>query len=150
MPKISIRPDGILDPEGRYPNPFTGKPYSDNYKKAAIQFDENGVNQGWTKYPTWQDRNKIFKMLNKFQIILLIAPPGTGKTVIVPKLMSHYFKYKKPIIITTPRQKTTKSAAGYAAFLLDVPFPKDDDDSDSDDDNNDNSYGNIKDKKKIK
>ena len=131
MPKISIRPDGILDPEGRYPNPFTGKPYSDEYKKNAIRFDENGVNQGWTKYPTWKDRNKIFKMLNNYQIILLIAPPGTGKTVIVPKLMSHYFKYKKKIIITTPRQKTTKSAAGYAAFLLDVPSPVPNTDADN-------------------
>ena len=63
MPKLALRPDGILDPEGRYPNPFTGKPYSENYKKKAIEIDEDGVNQGWTKFITWKERKKIFKKL---------------------------------------------------------------------------------------
>ena len=41
MPKISIRPDGILDPEGRYPNPFT-EIYSEEYKKMQSNLMKMG------------------------------------------------------------------------------------------------------------
>ena len=120
MPKLALRPDGILDPEGRYPNPFTGKPYSEKYKEEARRIDDDGENQGWTKYITWREHKKIFKKLYKNQILLVRAPPGTGKTVIIPKLFAHFFGYQKPIICTTPRQKTTHSSANYASYLLDV------------------------------
>jgi pre-mRNA-splicing factor ATP-dependent RNA helicase DHX15/PRP43 len=121
MAPLKLRPDGVLDPLGRYPNPLNGKPYSELYKKNAYNIVK-GVNTGWTKYRTYADRNLIFYKMHNYQIVLLIAPTGVGKTVIVPKLMAHYFQYKTPIIITTPRQKTTLEAAGYSAFLLDVPL----------------------------
>lgn len=123
MAPLKLRPDGILDPLGRYPNPLNGKPYSELYKSQAYKMVK-GQNTGWSKYRTYQDRNEIFYKLHNFQVMLLVAPTGVGKTVIVPKLMAHYFQYKTPIIITTPRQKTTKSAAEYSAFLLDVPINK--------------------------
>ena len=123
MAPLKLRPDGILDPLGRYPNPLNGKPYSELYKSQAYKMVK-GKNTGWSKYRTYQDRNEIFYKLHNYQIMLLVAPTGVGKTVIVPKLMAHYFHYKTPIIITTPRQKTTKSAAEYSAFLLDVPINK--------------------------
>jgi hypothetical protein len=123
MAPLKLRPDGILDPLGKYPNPLNGKPYSELYKSQAYKMVK-GKNTGWSKYRTYQDRNEIFYKLHNYQITLLVAPTGVGKTVIVPKLMAHYFHYKTPIIITTPRQKTTKSAAEYSAFLLDVPINK--------------------------
>ncbi len=125
MPPLALRPDGILDPQGRYPNPFTGEPYSEIYKKKAIDM-KNGENKGWSGYRTWVDHPEIFHKIHKYQIMLLIAPTGVGKTVVVPKLFMHYFGYKVPVICTTPRQKTTQSAADFASFLLDVPNTKKD------------------------
>lgn len=128
MPPLALRPDGILDPQGRYPNPFTGEPYSEIYKKKAIDM-KNGENKGWSGYRTWVDHPEIFHKIHKYQIMLLLAPTGVGKTVVVPKLFMHYFGYKIPVICTTPRQKTTQSAAEFASFLLDVPNVKKDQDT---------------------
>ena len=118
---LKLRPDGILDPEGRYPNPFTGQPYSPNYKKEAIKMVE-GKNKGWSGLKTYIDRFDILRRIHQYQFTLLIATTGVGKTVIVPKLLSHYFGYEKAIICTTPRQATTLDAANWSATLADVPF----------------------------
>lgn len=115
----SLREDGILDPEGKYLNPFTKRPYSAEYKNEAIQM-KDGVNKGWSGYRTWEDRFEILQKIHNYQIVLIIAPTGIGKTVIVPKLLLHYFGYKTPVICTTPRQKTTRKAGEYAAELMDV------------------------------
>ena len=122
-----LRPDGILDPFGKYPNPFNGRPYSDYYKKQAFNIKTDSITgeqtaEGWSMYKTYQDRMDILKKIHMYQIILVIAGTGVGKTVIVPKLLAHYFNYKKPIIITTPRQAMTSSNAEYASLLLDVPL----------------------------
>jgi HrpA-like RNA helicase len=117
--KYSLREDGILDPEGKYLNPFTKRPYSAEYKKEAITL-KDGVNKGWSGYRTWEDRFEILKKIHNYQVVLIIAPTGVGKTVIVPKLFLHYFGYKIPVICTTPRQKTTRKAGEYAAQLMDV------------------------------
>ena len=108
-----IRKDGIMDPDGKYPNPLTDVPYNDFYKNEA---------KGWSKYITYKDHKKIFKKLYYYNIILVIAGTGVGKTVIIPKLLAHYFNYKTPIIVATPRQKTTEEAADWASKLLDVPI----------------------------
>ncbi len=109
-----IRKDGILDPEGKYPNPLSGLPYTDFYKNVA--------KHAWSKYITYKDRNKIFKKLYYYNIILVIAGTGVGKTVILPKLLAHYFNYETPILVATPRQKTTEEAADWASKTLDVPI----------------------------
>lgn len=106
-----IRKDGIMDPAGKYPNPLSGLPYTDFYKKVA---------KGWSKYLTYTDHKKIFKKLYYYNIILVIAGTGVGKTVILPKLLAHYYNYKTPIIVATPRQKTTEEAADWASKTLDV------------------------------
>ena len=111
---MKIRRDGILDPEGKYPNPFNGKGYS--------QFYLNVAKHSWSEYQTYLDRNEIFKKLYYNSIILVIAGTGVGKTVILPKLLAHYFGYKTPILVATPRQKTTESAADWAAKCMDVPL----------------------------
>jgi HrpA-like RNA helicase len=76
----------------------------------------------WSQYQPWQDARKILKMIADHQIILVVATTGVGKTVIFPKLLSHYFHYKTPIIITIPRQKITFDAAVFASQLMDVPL----------------------------
>jgi hypothetical protein len=118
---FSIRADGIFDPAGKYPNPLTGQPYSKQYLYWANKV-KNGKPDGWTNFQPWKDRIEIIKKIHKYNILLAIIPPGTGKTVILPKLLLHYFGYQRPIICTTPRQETTKKAGEFAAKTLDVPL----------------------------
>lgn len=110
---LQLRPDGILDPNGKYLNPFTQQPYSQCYYNLSKK---------WKEYVTWTDHKKIFNMIYKNSIILFVAATGAGKTVIMPKLLLHYFGYQYPIICTTPRQVTTSSAAEFAAVCMDVPL----------------------------
>ena len=77
------------------------------------------------KYITFQDKNKIFKALMEYQAIILVSGTGTGKTVIFPKLLSHFFNYRKPIIITIPTKKAVGSCAEYAAKCMDVEYKYD-------------------------
>lgn len=115
----SIRPDGILDPKGKYPNPLTGKPYSKAYFAESIKTPPQ---KGWSQLDAWSHSLEILKMLHKNSILLLVLPTGVGKTVIVPKLLLHYFGYKKAILCTTPRTASTESAGEFSAKCLDVPL----------------------------
>lgn len=122
MPTLRLRPDGILDLDGKYPNPLTGKPYSDTYKKKApIVYMARG-NPDKQPLITYVKRGEIFSKIHKHQIMLLLATTGVGKTVVIPKLLLHYFGYKESIIVTTPRRGTTQSAAEFASFIMDVPL----------------------------
>ena len=126
-----IRADGIMDPDGKYPNPLTGQPYSKQYFHHSIRKNAKGELDGWTKFKPWIDRMDIFRKIHKYNILLTIIPPGTGKTVILPKLLLHYFGYQRPIVCTTPRQATTSSAGEFAAKCLDVPIFEVDDQGDN-------------------
>lgn len=120
---FQIRADGIMDPEGRYPNPLTGQPYSKAYRYLAMEKRKpDGRQDGWVQFDTWRDRIDIIKKIHKSNILLVKIPPGTGKTVIIPKLLLHYFGYLKPIICTGPKQVTVEKSAEYAARCLDVPY----------------------------
>ena len=114
---FSVLPTGIMDPEGQYPNPFTGRPATEFYKTMALRIDKP-----WAGYQPWKDARKILQMIHDHQIILVIASTGVGKTVIFPKLLAHYFDYEKPVICTIPRQKITEETATFAAKLMDVPL----------------------------
>ena len=108
-----LRPDGILDPKGKYLNPFNNQPYTKCYFNLSKK---------WSEYVTWTDHEKIFDMIDKNSVVLLIAATGAGKTVTIPKLLLHYFGYQQKIICTTPRQATTANAAEYAGICMDVPI----------------------------
>jgi len=116
---MKIRPDGIWDPDGKYPNPLTGKPYSPNYKILSRGLPGK---KGWTHLTAWEAKVDIIKQIDKHSILLLVLPTGVGKTVIVPKLLLHYFEYKKKVLVTTPRLITTSGAGEYSAACLDVPL----------------------------
>lgn len=120
---FQIRADGIMDPEGRYPNPLTGQPYSKSYRYLAMEKRKSdGKQDGWVQFDTWRDRIDIIKKIHNSNILLVKIPPGTGKTVIIPKLLLHYFGYQKPILCTGPKQVTVEKAAEFAAKCLDVPY----------------------------
>jgi len=106
------KPLGILDPEGKYLNPLNNRPYTDNYRGLAKNI--------WTKLVCYKRRNEFFKLLNDNQVVIVISGTGTGKTVIFPKLISHYFNYKNPIITTIPTRKPIPGVAAFAAATLDV------------------------------
>ena len=117
---------GILDPEGKYPNPYTGKPYSDLYKHiaehAAPILTVNNPGSGWRYNRTYLERNKFFKMMADNQAILVVAGTGVGKSVVMPKLASHFFDYKGKILFSIPTIKAVVSSAKYAALCLDVEY----------------------------
>ena len=120
---FQIRADGIMDPEAKYPNPLTGQPYSKAYRYLAMEKRKaDGKQDGWVQFATWRDRIDIIKKIHKSNILLVKIPPGTGKTVIIPKLLLHYFGYQRPVLCTGPKQITVQSSAEYAAKCLDVPY----------------------------
>lgn len=120
MSSLQIRADGMFDPDGKYPNVFTGLPATKTYKILAKNPDPN--KKGWAELKAYQDRIEILKKIHSKQILLVSLPTGTGKTVIIPRLLFHYFGYEKKIIVTTPRKATTSGAGEFAAKCFDVPL----------------------------
>jgi HrpA-like RNA helicase len=106
---------GILDPEGNNNNPFTNEPYSDKYKELG---------RIWSKYPAYEDAENTIKLIKDNQIILITSGTGSGKTVLIPKYVSHVFDYNGHIAITLPKQIIAKSSAIFAAETLDVKLGK--------------------------
>jgi HrpA-like RNA helicase len=115
---LKVRPDGMLDPAGKYLNPLTGKPYDAYYSRFSMGTDP----KGWSLLKAYQDRNELLNKIHSKQILMVSLPTGTGKTVIVPRLLFHYFGYDKKIIVTTPRQQTTAKAGAFAAKCFNVPL----------------------------
>lgn len=115
---------GMLDPDGKHNNPFTGKPYSKMFSHIA----ENGApnlkvfkpKAGWRYMKTYVDRNIIFKKFINYQATICVLGTGVGKTVVIPKLLSHYFDYKTPVIVTIPTIAAANSSHVYASSCLDV------------------------------
>mgnify|MGYP006222826407 FL=1 len=118
MSTFKIRSDGLFDPEGKYPNPLTNQPYSKLYTKLSLPKEP----KGWSLLTAYKDRIKLLQKIHKNKILIVSLPTGVGKTVIIPKLLLHYFGYEKKIIVTTPRQETTASHGVWASTLLDVPL----------------------------
>lgn len=102
---------GILDPEGKYKNPLTNKPYSNDYIKLA---------QTWSKFPVYKDVRRIIQKIRDNQVLLIIAGTGSGKTVIVPKLALHVLGYKGRVVVTIPKKAPVRSGAEFAAKTLNV------------------------------
>jgi len=102
---------GIFDPEGKNPNPFNGKPYSDTYKNLA---------EFWSNLPAYTMAKKITESIQKYDVILLQSATGSGKSVIGPKLCLHVNGYKGLVVMTLPKKIITKSAAEFSAKTLDV------------------------------
>ena len=106
-----MKENGILDPEGKFKNPLTGKKYSQKYLELA---------KGWMDLPMYKEAKKIIKLIDKHRVCVIESGTGTGKTVILPKLALHTLNYKGKIVMTIPKKAATLSSASYAAMCLDV------------------------------
>ena len=104
---------GILDPEGLQPNPLTGEPYSDQYRKAAKQ---------WSTLAAYSESRRILDILETTQLLFVESETGSGKTVLLPKLALHYTGYKGKVVVSLPKRQIAASSARYAAVTLDVPL----------------------------
>jgi len=102
---------GILDPSGNNINPLNNKNYSDKYKDLA---------KIWSKFPAYDNAEKIIDIIKKNQVILITSGTGSGKTVLVPKYVLHQTEYIGHIMISLPKQIIAQSAAEYASLTLDI------------------------------
>lgn len=103
--------NGILDSSGLNLNPLNSKPYSSKYKELA---------KLWSKYPAYENAEKIIDLIKSKQVLLVTSGTGSGKTVLIPKYTLHTFDYKGHILISLPKQLVTQSAAEFAALTMDV------------------------------
>ena len=101
---------GIFDSNFEYENPLNGNRWSENYKNVFKKF---------SKLASYTDAHNIFNVIKNNQVVLLTMGTGAGKTVMMPKLMMHYYAYQKKVAITIPRKAITESAAIYGAETLD-------------------------------
>ena len=101
---------GIFDSNFEYENPLNGRQWSENYKNQFKRF---------SKLASYTDAHNIFNVIKNNQVVLLTMGTGAGKTVMMPKLMMHYYAYQKKVAITIPRKAITESAAIYGAETLD-------------------------------
>ena len=106
-----------LDIKGINNNFLNDEKYSDEYVKFA---------EKWSEFPVYSDKNKLKKFINLVennQVILVVSGTGSGKTVIIPKLILKYMNYNKIdgiTAVTNPKILTTLSNAEYGALTLDV------------------------------
>lgn len=113
--KISILDnDDPLNSIGKGKNPLTNKKYSQNYIDLATNF--------WSKLPVYKKAKDIVNTFHSNDVMIIKSGTGSGKSVIVPKLVSAYFNYDKKVIMTFPRQAITQAGALKAAETLDVPI----------------------------
>jgi len=105
---------GILDPEGKYKNPLTGKKYNEIYNVLA------NVKPAWSKLPLYKEARSVINLIEKNRVCVIESGTGTGKTVILPKLALHTLDYKGKVVMTIPKKAATLSSASFAAACLDV------------------------------
>ena len=108
---------GIFDEEFKHPNPLTGNPtWSEKYKQEHIN--------KLRKLGSYSDAKNIFDVVKNHQVTLITMGTGAGKTVMMPKIMLHYFAYQKKIAVTIPRKTITEGAGDYGAWTLDATLGK--------------------------
>jgi len=121
--------DDPLDYQGLDNNFLTGEPYSEEYKSLA---------NTWSQFPLYKNKEQLQNFFNSIvnnQITLVVSGTGSGKTVIVPKLLLKYFmvsnkdkitseeeskRHNSKIVVTNPKILTTISNAEFGAKTLDV------------------------------
>lgn len=116
MTKVKMDLKDPLDSKGKHLNFLNNEEYSKEYKELAKK---------WSTLPIYKESNikKIFDLIDKKQVILLTSGTGSGKTVIMPKLLMRYVMTKGltgKVATTNPKIITTQNNAIYAAQTLDV------------------------------
>jgi superfamily II DNA/RNA helicase len=126
--KIDIEGLSLEDPldyQGLENNFLTNEPYSDNYKKLA---------EKWSDLPLYKNKEQLYNFFESIvnnQVTLVVSGTGSGKTVIIPRLLLKYFmitnkdsedpkRFNSNIVATNPKRLSTISNAEYGASMLDV------------------------------
>ena len=105
-----------------------------NYNNKNVNFLNNNKysNEYWnyikkiSQFQIYSDRLKLKELFDLFenkQVILIISGTGSGKTVLIPKLLLKYMHDKqdnKITAITNPKILTTINNAEYGAKTLDI------------------------------
>ena len=121
---------GILDPEGKAPNPLTGKPYENLYKEDTLEINGKEypatyaviAKKRWVHLPVYQKKEEVLKAMDKHQVLLGISGTGSGKSVLLPKFALHISNYKKKVLCCIPKKSSAESAAKFAAVCMDTPI----------------------------
>lgn len=121
-----------LDPLDATPAPgeisfLTGRPYSAAYRSLA--------REKWRDLPVYRDKAKLSEVmwsLRERQVTVIVSGTGSGKTVIVPKLVlrrtlsgdEDVAGGRGRVVVTNPKSSITLSNAEYAAATLDTELGK--------------------------
>jgi HrpA-like RNA helicase len=110
---MGLKKNGILDPKGKYKNPFTGKKYTERYLEHVKK---------WSNLPVYIKgaAEEVIHAIQDNRVIVLEAGTGSGKTVLVPKYALHTLNYKGKVIVTVPKQVIAASNARRDAEWMDV------------------------------
>lgn len=110
-----MKKTGILDPDGKNPNPLNGKPYSKKYVELS---------KTWRTLAAYKVAEETIETIKNNQVILVTSATGSGKTVFMPKFLLHAIGYDKKIAVTQPKQILCFENSSYAASTLDVELGK--------------------------
>lgn len=121
---------GILDPEGKAPNPLTGEPYENLHKEDTLEINGKEypatyaviAKKRWEHLPVYQKKEEVLKAMDKHQVLLGISGTGSGKSVLLPKFALHISNYKKKVLCCIPKKSSAESAAKFAAVCMDTPI----------------------------
>ena len=110
------RPIGILDPYAENINPLTLREYEDP--------DAYRSNNWWTSLPVYEKVGEVLDSLDRNNVTLIRSGTGSGKTVLVPRIVSHYLGYTGKVITTIPKRILVKSSAKTTAEGMGVRLGK--------------------------
>ncbi|RWW87947.1 hypothetical protein BHE74_00003190 [Ensete ventricosum] len=94
-------------------NPVTGSPFSRRYHKLL---------ERRMKLPVWGQRSKFLDALAKRQVVVVAAPPGSGKSTQIPQFVieAGYASKGKQIACTQPRRLVATALSRRVAQEMDV------------------------------
>ncbi|WOL03255.1 hypothetical protein Cni_G11975 [Canna indica] len=94
-------------------NPATEAPFSRRYRKLL---------ERRKKLPVWAHRSKFIDALSKHQVVVVAAPPGSGKSTQIPQIVieAGYASEGKQIACTQPRQLVATVLSRRVAQEMDV------------------------------
>ncbi|XP_042385669.1 probable pre-mRNA-splicing factor ATP-dependent RNA helicase DEAH2 [Zingiber officinale] len=103
----------MADEEATEVNPATGSPFSRRYHKL-LQRRKN--------LPVWADRTKFLDALAKNQVVIVAAPPGSGKSTQIPQFVieAGYARKGKKVVCAQPRRLVASALSRRVAQEMDV------------------------------
>ncbi|KAJ1970642.1 DEAH-box ATP-dependent RNA helicase prp43 [Dimargaris xerosporica] len=99
-------------------NPFTGKPFSDQYRALL---------KSRRQLPVAKHRNELLQLVYHNQFVVLVGETGSGKTTQVPQYLAYALlpqRKAKVIAVTQPRRLPAENVAQRVADEMDVILGK--------------------------